>query len=147
MLILQRACRKRRKRRRCAEFGEDRCGPTGALLTAAVAPAARGNNDLSGQCLCRREDSADRRVVHLMVAADRAWRHTGFALCEDRGNQPRVFGGDTVADKRFRNGAPSLDVGGTNHRRWRIVSLAGGCAQTGAVTARTHSSARPRFGS
>jgi len=41
----------------------------------------------------------------------------GFALREDCGNQPGVLGGDTLADKRFRNGSPSLDVSRTNHRR------------------------------
>jgi hypothetical protein len=56
-------------------------------------------------------------VVHLMVAADGAGWHTGFTLSEDCGNQPGVLGGDTLADKRFRNGSPSLDVGRTNGRR------------------------------
>jgi hypothetical protein len=56
-------------------------------------------------------------VVHLMMSADGAEGHTRFALREDCGNQPGMLGGNTLADKRFRNGSPSLDVGGANHRR------------------------------
>jgi hypothetical protein len=75
------------------------------------------NGDLGGQCLCRGEDSADRCVVHLMVAADGAGWHTRFAVREDRSHQPGVLRGDTLADMRFRNGSPSLNVLGTNGRR------------------------------